>query len=199
MQRAKRKQAEQAVKHRLPLTSTFPYRRVEAALAKLLDAEDVQPATLRAKLKHLRRSGLASTTPGTGSRVDYTLSDVFQLVLAFDLSQFGIDPVQIVKIVRHCWDEGAGVLFEGLKPEDRDDVLAVVYAHCLDASWEQRRMVQMPDRISLRGSPKSIWVKFVRAKDAVKDLLPALAEGEHLGLFNVSRQVRAVREYLAAE
>ena len=149
-------------------------------------------------MKHLRRSGLASTTPGTG-RVDYTLSDVFQLVLALDLSQFGIDPVQIVKIVRHCWDAGAGVIFQGLKPEDRDDVLAVVYAHCLDASWGQRRMVQKPGHISSRGAPRSIWVEFVLAKEAIKELLPALAEGEHLGLFNVSRQVRAVREYLAAE
>ena len=197
MPRTKRKQAERTAT--TSIAATFPYRRVEAALAKVFDAEDVQQAPFRAKLKHLRRSGLASTTPGTGSRVDYTLSDVFQLVLALDLSQFGIDPVQIVKIVRHCWDRGAGVLMQGLKPEDRDDVLAIVYAHCLDASWGQRRMVQMPDRISLRGSPRSIWVEFVRAKDAVKNLLPALAKGEHLGLFNISRQFRAVREYLAAE
>jgi hypothetical protein len=82
---------------------TFTYAEVETALAKVYDAADVQKTAFRGRLKHFRKLGIPQQQPGKGSRISYTASDVFQLMIACELAEFGVDPSLITKIVKRHW------------------------------------------------------------------------------------------------
>ena len=82
---------------------TFGYAQVEAALAKVYDAEDVQRTAFRGRLKHFRKLGIPQQQPGKGSRIRYTGSDIFQLMVACEFAEFGIDPHLITNIIRQHW------------------------------------------------------------------------------------------------
>ena len=68
-------------------------------MAKVFDAEDAQRGAFRGRLKHFRKLGIPAKNPGKGSRLQYSASDLFQLLVALELSEFNIDPNLIVKIV----------------------------------------------------------------------------------------------------
>ena len=101
MQRSLR--AQTARRHSPSATATFGYARVELILAKVFDAEDAQRGAFRGRLKHFRKLGIPAKNPGKGSRLQYSASDLFQLLVALELSEFNIDPNLIVKIVQDHW------------------------------------------------------------------------------------------------
>ena len=83
----------------------YGYGAVESALAAVFGADpEVQETTLRARLKHFGRLGLPGGRGGKGTRMQYSLEQATQWLVALLMSDLGIDPVIIVKTIQEYWD-----------------------------------------------------------------------------------------------
>jgi len=88
-------------------------------------------------MKHLQRLGLPlGEKPGKGKRIDYSREQIWQLALALELSQFGLDPIIIVRLITDFWSK---VLephfveqFAGKRPKGTALVIKVAL---MSASW----------------------------------------------------------------
>jgi hypothetical protein len=198
MQRTARKQTV-----RRPSPTVLSYARVEAALAKVFDVEDAQHGAFRGRLKHFRKLGIPAETPGKGSRLQYTPSDLFQLLVALELSEFDIDPTLIVQIVQRHWKLREG-FFETIRLAQQlpsegpsGDWLVVMRPWFMSASLGQRRIMQSATGISVRSAPNPVEIQFVLARNASNILIPK--PGERLCVFNLSARIRAVEQALAVK
>ena len=201
MQRTARKQT---VRRRPP--AVLSYARVEAALAKVFDVEDAQQGAFRGRLKHFRKLGIPAETPGKGARLRYTPSDLFQLLVALELSEFDIDPTLIVDIVRRHWKTKDGFhetirLAQQFPNEDPNDPsgdwLVIMRPHFMSASLGQRRIMQSAAGISVRSAPNPVDIKPVLARNAADIVIPTRKrERERLCVFNLSARIRAVEQAL---
>jgi len=84
---------------------SFTYAQVEAALARLFNADpEVQRKTFRARIVHLRRVGIPlGFSPGRGKRIAYELEQVYQLGLCLELEEMGLDPSLISRLMVKFW------------------------------------------------------------------------------------------------
>ena len=192
-----------ARRHSPSATATFGYAQVESILAKIFDAEDAQRGAFRGRLKHFRKLGIPGKNPGKGSRLQYSASDLFQLLVALELSEFNIDPNLIVKIVRDHWmgRKGFYAAIQNAQWRPNEDYLAFLSVRFMSASLGQRQVMRSATEISLRSAPHPVVPRFYWASD-VSDasLLKALqGPGERFCVFDLSARIRAVNEALAVE
>jgi hypothetical protein len=176
---------------------TFAYAEVETALAKIFDAEDVQREVFRACLKNFRRLGIPAETPGKGSRLRYSVSDLCQLLIALELTAFGLPPDLVVKTLRRDWSLRAG-FFDAIQSATQPDapsVFVVMAIDVLGARLGRRGMVETGEGFSLRSEPNPITVKFTWNAEDLIHLIKA--PGARLSVFNLSDRIRAVRKALA--
>jgi hypothetical protein len=202
MPEMQRNSREQTARRHSPASAPFGYARVESILAKVFDAEDAQRGAFRGRLKHFRKLGIPAENPGKGSRLQYSASDLYQLLVALELSEFNIDPNLIVKIVQDHW-KGKKGFYAAIQNAERsnEDCLAFLSVRFMSASLGQRRVMQSATAISLRSAPHPVEPRFVWASGASgATLLKALQEpGERFCVFNLSARIRAVNEALAVE
>jgi hypothetical protein len=193
---------EQSARRRSP-SATYGYAQVELILAKVFDAEDAQRGAFRGRLKHFRKLGIPAKNPGKGSRLEYSASDLFQLLVALELSEFNIDPNLIVKIVQDHWRgrKGFYAAIQNAQRQPNEDCLAFLSVRFMSASLGQRRVMQSATTVSLRSAPHPVVPQFVWASGVSgASLLKALQEpGERFCVFNLSERIRAVNEALAVE
>jgi hypothetical protein len=164
MSRNKREGAEMPVP---ALVGNFTYAQVETALAGLFHAEDVVRTTFRARLKHLRKLGIPQKTPGKGARIRYTPPDVFQLLIALELSEFGIDPHLVVDIVQRDWAR-KGNIWKAIDLAQRfpgDDFHVAIRAGFMSWAWQ-------PKGATVKESAGGISVRSGRDRTPVRVLAP---------------------------
>ena len=169
-------------------------------MAKVFDAEDAQRGAFRGRLKHFRKLGIPAKNPGKGSRLQYSASDLFQLLVALELSEFNIDPNLIVKIVQGHWmgRKGFYAAIQHAQGPSNEDCLAFLRVCFMSASLGQRRVMQSATAISQRSAPHPVEIQFVWASGA--NILKALQEPrERFCVFNLSARIRAVNEALGVE
>ena len=82
---------------------TFAYAEVESALVEVFDVGDARQGTFRARLQNFRKLGIPAKNPGKGQRLRYSAADLFQLLLALELTEYGLDPALVVKTIRDDW------------------------------------------------------------------------------------------------
>jgi hypothetical protein len=78
----------------------YTYAQVEEALVQAFDVDEKTIGALRGRFKNLQRLGLAPYSPGSGTRVNYTQSNIYDWGLALSLAEFGIDPKIISKTIK---------------------------------------------------------------------------------------------------
>jgi hypothetical protein len=183
---------------------TFSYAEVEAALAKLYEAEDVQQTTFRARLKHFRKLGIPEQTPGKGSRLRYTPADIFQLLLVCELSEFGINPHAITgdlvaDIVRRHW-RYKGSLYQAIDLTQRfpgDDFHVAVEPCFMSWTWNREKVKHTATEITVQVAAEPLRIQIFKASDGPK-VLEALKDGRRFCVFNLSARVRALEQALMA-
>ncbi|WP_210486764.1 hypothetical protein [Microvirga antarctica] len=113
---------------------------METALAHMHGAgPEVQRGAFRGRLKHLQRLGLPlGDKPGKGKRIKYSEGQVWQLALALELAQCGVDPVTIVKMIQQCWDKiFLDAMREAAQSSKRSaDRILILTVGMMSASWE---------------------------------------------------------------
>lgn len=82
----------------------FSYGALEKALGAVFGVDDAtQQGALRGRIKHLQRLGLPGLKAGKGARVEYSVEQATQWLLALLLSEAGVDPVAGVRLMREHW------------------------------------------------------------------------------------------------
>jgi hypothetical protein len=185
-----------------PVAATFGYAQVETALARIYESEDVQRTAFRARLKHFRKLGLPQRQPGKGARLRYTASDIFQLVLACEFAEFGIDPHLITQIIRRHW-RLKGSLWQAFnltqQPFSDTDFLVTMEARFMSWVWNREKSKQTATEISTSTMAEPVFIRVIKTSDS-KALLDELPKpGRRLLVFNLSARVRAVEKALAQQ
>jgi hypothetical protein len=195
MKRNQRNASKRIARSRLP-GPTFAYAEVESALAEVFDAGDAQRGVFRARLQNFRKLGIPAENPGKGQRLRYAPTDLFQLLIAIELTEYGLDPALVVKTVRGDWSRQSG-FFTALRyaiQSPTEDIYVVMGLNVLSASFGPREPVQTSEGLSLRSGPNPITVKFTQDPNLTQLLQEP---GVRLSVFNLSDRIRAVREALA--
>jgi hypothetical protein len=78
-------------------TVTYPYARIEGALALALAVPPGRIKHLRGRIKHLMTLGLPGSKPGKGARVNYGFDTILPWLMALLLEDVGVPPVVAVK------------------------------------------------------------------------------------------------------
>jgi hypothetical protein len=182
--------------------STFTYAEVEGALAKLYAADAVQKTTFRARLKHFRKLGIPQRQPGKGSRLRYTPADVFQLMVACEFAEFGINPHLITDIVRRHW-RMKGSLIDAIDYTQRilgkdpgNDFHVAVESHFMSWDWNREKVKHTATEISVRVVAEPVRIQVFKASDN-QAFLEALKDGQRFFVFNLSARVRALEQALS--
>jgi len=184
---------------RSPAGPIYGYAEVEAALAKVYDAEDAQRTAFRGRLKHFRKLGIPQQQPGKGIRIRYTMSDIFQLMIACEFAEFGIDPYLITEIVRRHWRNKSG-LYEvtdyALKFPG-DDFHVVIETHFMSWIWNRQKSKRTPPEISMSRVAEPVFVHRLKASDIKNIFLDELKKpGRRFFVFNLSARMRDVTKAL---
>jgi hypothetical protein len=78
----------------------YAYSQVESALGTFFEAPPSAQGSLRSRMRHFQRVGLNENAPGKGRRISYSRIQATEWLVALLLSEFGIDPVVIVKSIK---------------------------------------------------------------------------------------------------
>jgi hypothetical protein len=86
---------------------TVSYAKVEAALARMHNIAQEDVPAFRSRLGSLQRGRLlgAENQPGKGQKLQYGPDHFHRLVLAVELTQAGIGPAVILRLVSEQWDK----------------------------------------------------------------------------------------------
>jgi hypothetical protein len=87
------------------VTPRFSYGAIESALATVFNTDrKTQHGALRGRLKHLQRVGFG-VAAGKGARVQYSLAQASQWLLAMLMGEVGIDPTISVETIQKAWPQ----------------------------------------------------------------------------------------------
>lgn len=91
---------------------TVPYKTVEAALVRMHGIAPDDVAAFRSRLGALQRGGLlgAENQPGKGRKLEYGVDQFRRLVLAIELTQSGLGPGIVLRLVKDGWERLNGII-----------------------------------------------------------------------------------------
>ena len=172
--------------------------RSKSALVEVFDVGDARQGTFRARLQNFRKLGIPASNPGKGQRLRYSAGDLYQLLLALELTEYGLDPALVVKTIRDDWSLQHG-FFTAIQyaiqlfPSSKD-IYVVMHMSVLSAGLGPRGIVSTNEELSVRSAPNPITVKYGSDVDFTKLLQEP---GERLSVFNLSDRIRALRKALS--
>src|SRR5262249_21144356 len=100
-------------KTRKPRDTMFAirYAALEAALLRAYRIPDSEQGRFRGRLAALQKGGLLDQQPGKGHALTYGPPDFHRVVFALELTEVGITPAVILKLVADLWDRKLGKIF----------------------------------------------------------------------------------------
>ena len=84
------------------------YAVMERVIAGMHSVGEDQHSALRGRMKYFQRMGFPADRPKRGARTGYSLEDLLQLVLAFELLECGVAPVRAARAARTNWQFNRG-------------------------------------------------------------------------------------------
>ena len=143
------------------------YAPVESALVKMNSIAPEKRIAFKARLKNFQREGWPEgINTGTGRKAGYSFSAIVQLTLAIELSQIGLPPKRVVKMLRQMWGlilvSVIGIILPDDILQDDDELRAfsgsfawVFYPEALyDLAPEDDRIVEQLMTAPVRGLGK---------------------------------------------
>jgi hypothetical protein len=136
-------------------TGTLRYGQVEELLARLHGADrSAQTGALRGRIKHLRRLGMPfGASPGTGNKIEYEKSQIYQFSFCLELEELGLDPALIVSslemhkdFVLRAYASAERELAKGL------DYYFFIFTAFMQASWSKKKL-KFPGLITMTAGP----------------------------------------------
>ena len=124
----------------------FTYAEAEAVLAKLYAATGApQQGAFRARLKTLKKVGIPlGSSPGRGKKIKYGYDELYQWTFCLELSQLGVDPTVIGKLMAEQWKHHFSLFFRQAEGEldilsdSPKDVYVMIHTELMSASWHRR-------------------------------------------------------------
>jgi hypothetical protein len=99
--------------------TTFGYAVVEQALMAVHNFVEQKRGAFRARLIHFQRLKIVPASPGKGRRIAYRREDIFRWAIALEFAEFGVDPVEIKKILDINWPSIAPFVLEATDGPDK--------------------------------------------------------------------------------
>jgi len=186
-----------------PQLPTWGYAEIETALAKVYGAEHVQRTAFRARLKHFRKLKIPQAcSEQEGARIRYAAADVFQLMVALELTEFGVAPELVAKLVRSQW-EGKRRLWQAIVQaqtfrDDDNHFFVALPARFMSWTWGEK-FRESVDGISYESGGEPIYVSSFRASEAAVFLKDLSKGGERMMVFDLSARIHAVEDALVGE
>jgi hypothetical protein len=177
----------------------FTYKQVEALFADLYRAPPEGMGALRGRLKNLKRLGVPmGSHTGKGTRVDYTVEQVWEWAFCLELMECGLDPATIVRIVKE-WHAQIRGEFRRAAKDDRELFLVLYPLRLMSTSWwsvNHPRLAQVRQAlIDADLTPVAVWAISALTLDKVSATISKfVARGTNVRwlAFNLTRVVRAV-------
>ncbi len=91
-----------------PAAATFTYAQVERALARVHAVAPEARGAFKARIKKLQAQKIVPASPGKGQRILYRPEDVYLWAYCLELSEFGIDPKIVRRIIESTWERESG-------------------------------------------------------------------------------------------
>jgi hypothetical protein len=184
------------------------YAEAESALAAIYQASGKpQAGAFRGRLKHFKRLGIPlGVNPGRGKKIGYGRNELYQWCFCLELSEFGVDPSIIVKIVRQYWDTQIFPGLNAIKEELNTDKQYYFWipTELMSASWspaKQFRGIGYPgiglgllQDVPLKWPEGLKWPQPKRRRDGRHNSgLSALTKpASRLSIFNVTDRIRQI-------
>jgi hypothetical protein len=172
----------------------YTYATVERTLAKAFAIGPASMGAFRGRIQHLQRLGMVPASPGKGRKISYERKHIYKWALGLELEEFGIDPSLTKFIVESfVWRHAERYL---LGDTETSDKLLVFYPNMLSgfAQYADKRIVaaflchtvsNLAELDAFQGDPQL---------QVSSELL-----SDRLGMINLGRLRRAVREGLASD
>jgi hypothetical protein len=96
-----------------PIKEPFPYAKVEAAAVRAYGITADKVGTFRGRLSALQKANLfgADMRPGKGVPLQYLAREIHKIVFALELTELGLPPAVILRLVNDFWDSRLGLIF----------------------------------------------------------------------------------------
>jgi len=99
--------------------TTFGYAVVEQVLMAVHNFVEQKRRAFRARLIHFQRLKIVPASPGKGRRIAYRREDIFRWAIALEFAEFGVDPIEIKKILDVNWRDIAPSVLEATDGPDK--------------------------------------------------------------------------------
>jgi hypothetical protein len=127
---------DRKIRHKFE-TPQFSYGAVEEALGTVFGLDrEAQQGPLRGRLKRLQQLGLPGLAAGKGARVDYSLEQAAQWLVALLMAELGLDPVVIVKGIRTHWNAQLARQATDAEALTRNPIMLVLRPRLMSDSWK---------------------------------------------------------------
>jgi hypothetical protein len=172
------------------------YAEVESTLAVIYRASGkTQAGAFRGRLKHLKRLGIPlGVHPGRGKKISYGRNELYQWCFCLELSEFGIDPSIVTRLVRRYWKTQIFPGFDKMREEKREHYFWFE-PEFMSANWSPAR--------EFRGIGNFGWGE--RSDLPLKGLIsgsPGLSAvtkpAGRISIFNLTDRIRQIETALAA-
>ncbi len=98
----------------------YSYKQVERALATAFNIQDHQLGAFRGRINNFKNFKIVPSSPGTGHKIKYELSDVFTWAICLEFSQFGMDPKSIFQYLHFVKKDVVAYLTNELSETERN-------------------------------------------------------------------------------
>lgn len=178
--------------------TTFGYAVVEQALMAVHGFVEQKRGAFRARLIHFQRLKIVPEAPGKGRRIAYRLEDIFRWAIALEFAEFGLDPIEIKKMLDLNWHRIEVAVIEA---KDGRDKFLFFHPNLLGrlSREDERETADKP------GAPYSVTIAIIydlaELNEAVKtdEALKSLDKFRaRYGMINLSRLRRQVQANLIA-